>query len=542
MKHLIRSLVLSAMLIAATVLSAQESVCDLFSHLESADGSQVVVSGDLVIAKDIAILGAADCDNRYVSRHFRWPTALFLHSSSAVTPNQLQQFQKARADADSLRSQGKSVSASASFSGRIKLAPSGELPAELVFDSFDNLRVEALPDPGSLTVIPICDLFQNLSSWKGRRVAVRGEFVSTMEGAWIIGQCKSGFVTDGYRWPVSINFSGPAYYSQETAKLYQIKWPEPSKGKDLQGMFDVIKTATFVGVLRLRSDYHVICGPRGTYRAFGFGHLSGAAAELIAESIQNVGLAARPDTPQADTEHTEQRCTPPDLATLCAKADSLASAASVGCTDRVRDLLAKEGIDSKDGRESLALQSAIRSGNEPIVKLLIDAGAPVNPKDTKLFSPLADAARARHIEIMKLLIQAGAKVDAADHNGMTYLAGYGFFDPNVTGLLLEAGANVNAADKEGQTALMKAAGYGFKQAIKVLIDHHADVNLKDASGRTALMHAAAGRSSDAIPLLLESGADPNARDHSGKSALDLADASNNLGAFAMLSVAMKTSH
>jgi hypothetical protein len=283
MKLLIRSFILSVSLITATALRAQESVCDLFSHLESADGSQVVVTGDLIVTRDLAVLGAENCDNRYISgtgvRHM-WPTALFLSPFSSVTPDQLQQFQKAAADADSLRNQGKPVSASASFSGRIKLAQSGELPAQLIFDSFDNLKVEALPDPGSLPVIPICDLFQNLSSWNGKRIAVRGEFVSTMEGAWIISRCKGGFITDGYRWPVSLTFAVRAPYSNQIAKLYQPKWPAPTKGADLQGQFEVTKTATFVGILHLKSDYHVLCGRNGTYRAIGYGHLGGAAGEL----------------------------------------------------------------------------------------------------------------------------------------------------------------------------------------------------------------------------------------------------------------------
>jgi ankyrin repeat protein len=537
--------VATAVLATATPLFGQQSVCDLFSDLEGADGRQVVVTGDLIIAKDIAVLGAADCDNRYISgtgvRHM-WPTALSLSPSSSVTPDQLQQFQRAAADAESLRSQDKPVNASASFSGRIKLAHSGELPAEMIFDSFDNLRVEALPDPGSLTVIPICELFQNLSAWKGKRIAVRGEFVGTMEGAWITGRCKGGFITDGYRWPVSLTYAVRAPYSNQTAKLYQPKWPAPTNGGDLQGQFEVTKTATFVGVLRIKADYHVFCGRNGTYGAIGFGHLGGAAGELIVEAIRNVELTPQPEFSHADADTGAQHCSTPDLATLCSKADSLVSAVSVGCTDKVRDLLAKDGIDTKNGSESLALQAAIRSGNEALVKILIDAGAPVNPKDTKLFSPLGDAALTRHIDIMKLLIQAGAKVDAADHNGMTLLVASGFFDPNVTEVLLGAGANVNAIDGKYETALMKASGFGFKQAVKVLIEHHADVNLKDSQGRTALMHAAAGRFSDAIPLLLENGADPSVRDNEGKTALDLANASNNLGAIAMLSVAMKTSH
>lgn len=292
----------------------------------------------------------------------------------------------------------------------------------------------------------------------------------------------------------------------------------------------------------MKSDYHVSCARNGTYWAVGFGHLGGAAGELVVENIRDVELSEQSGPSQTDEDTRAQKCVPPDLPTICSNADSLVHAVSMGCTDKVRDFLAKDGIDSKDGSESFALDAAIGSGSEPLVKLLIDAGAPVNPKETKLFSPLAEAAMPSHVEIMKLLLQAGAKVDAVDHNGMTLLVSSGFFDPSVTKVLLEAGANVNATDGNGETALMKASGYGFKQAAQILIEHHADMNLKDSKGRTALMHAAAGRFSDAISLLLENGADPNVRSNEGKTALDLADTSNNLGAIAMLSAAVKTAH
>lgn len=229
-------------------------------------------------------------------------------------------------------------------------------------------------------------------------------------------------------------------------------------------------------------------------------------------------------------------------AELCAKADSLNRAAQRGCVEKVREFLASNGVDSKNGSESEALRIAIRSDNKEIAQLLINAGAPVNPSITTLWSPLADAAFAKHFDMMKLLLQSGAKVDAPDHRGMPLLLSTGFFDPTVTTILLEAGADTNAADREGETALMKASGSGVKETVKLLIEHHADVNRKDVKGRTALMHAAAGNRSDAIPLLLENGADPNVRDNEGKSALDLADKSNNLGAIAMLSLAVKRSH
>jgi ankyrin repeat protein len=547
MKRTLAFLVAAAGMILAPDIRAQESVCDLFSNLESSDGQQLVITGDLIISKDVAVLGAADCDNRYTSALSAsrrvWPTALLLHPSAAVTPAQLRQFQSGAAEADRLRLQAKTVSATATFSGRLRLATSDDIPAELTFDSFENLKVEALPDAASLEVIPICALFQNLSDWKGKRVAVRGEFVSTMEGWWISGDCRGAFVTDGFRWPVVINLGVPAYHSKETSNLYEAKWPALSKGENLKGKPDVIKTVTFVGALRLRSDYHVTCVGNGAYRAFGYGHLSNAAAELIVETIRDFELAPRPDAPiDARDVNTEQRCTPPTRAELCAQANSLNRAVQRGCVEKVREFLAANGIDSKNGSESEALRTAIRSGNKEIVQLLINAGAPINPSLTALWSPLADAAFAKHFDIMKLLLQSGAKVDAPDHRGVPLLVGTGFFDPTVTSILLEAGSDPNAADREGETALMKASGHGVKESVKVLIEHHADVNRKDVKGWTALMYAAAGHRSDAIPLLLENGADPNARDSEGKSALDLADKSNNLGAIAMLSLAVKRSH
>lgn len=536
MKFKVMLLVAASMLAPGRAFCAQESVCELFSHLtEGADGRKVILTGELIISKDVAVIGAADCDNRYISNHVVWPTGLSLRPSSDITPERLQQFREAVLKADDLRHSGKTVGASGTFSGRLRMAPSGGYPGELVFDSFEDLSVKALPDPGTLPVIPICDLFQNLSAWKGKRIAVRGELVGTMEGTWISGRCRGGFVTNGYRWPVFLTFVESAYYSSETAKLYATKWPPvPEAEEALEGRFSVVKTATFVGLLRMRSEYSAVCREDGSYVTNGFGHLNGAAAELAVERVLNFDLSLPPGD-NADGDYEEERCIPRNLPALCATAQSLERAASLGCVDQVRQFLAKSGIDSKDGSESQALNKAIRSGNEEIVTLLLQSGAPVNPTQASFSPPLSEAATWRQIGIMKLLLKSGAKVDGLDSHGQTYLASYGFFFPRVLRILLDAGANPDATAREGETALMQAAGYGYEESVKILIEHHADVGVRDHKGRTALMHAAMGGYVDAIPLLLENGADPHARDSDGKTALDLALISKKQAAIKLLS-------
>jgi hypothetical protein len=69
------NLLWTAVLTAAT-LNGQQSVCDLFKVLNSANGRQLTLNGDMIISRDFAALGAGDCDNRYAlitscSRRYR---------------------------------------------------------------------------------------------------------------------------------------------------------------------------------------------------------------------------------------------------------------------------------------------------------------------------------------------------------------------------------------------------------------------------------------------------------------------------------------
>jgi uncharacterized protein len=242
--------------------------------------------------------------------------------------------------------------------------------------------------------------------------------------------------------------------------------------------------------------------------------------------------------PPPQEREDDTSCQPPNLAALCATAAPLSRAASLGCAARVSELLSNDGVDSKDGSASEALSQAIRTGNLAIIKLLLDAGAPINPVKFRVWLPLAEAGWWRKIDVMRMLLKAGAKVDGTDRDGATYLASYGYSDPRVLSVLLDAGANPNASDSSGRTALMQASSYGYEDAVVRLIEHGADVNLRDHKGRSALMYAAAGKYVDAIPQLLQHGVDIRARDLDAKTALEVARAFKNQVAIEILSAAM----
>ena len=161
-------------------------------------------------------------------------------------------------------------------------------------------------------------------------------------------------------------------------------------------------------------------------------------------------------------DKSEETCTPPDRAELCASATTLEQAASRNCLDRVSELLSTNGLDSKKGLPSAALATAIKLGFEPIARLLIEKGAAVNPEtNDEWLKPLVLAARWRRIGILQAIIKAGADVDQKDENGITWLASYGVFDTRVSRILVEAGADANARDDHGATPLMHASNYGY---------------------------------------------------------------------------------
>ncbi len=159
------------------------------------------------------------------------------------------------------------------------------------------------------------------------------------------------------------------------------------------------------------------------------------------------------------------------------------------------------------------LREAVRAGNAPAVRSLLQKRVDVNAADADGTTALHWATRNNDVETVKALLKAGANANAANHYGLTPL----FLAATNTGgaiaqALLAAGANPNQTASRGQTPLMTAARAGNVAAVKALLDKGAKVDAREEIlGEQALMWAAAENHAEVVTLLLSRGAAVNAR-------------------------------
>ena len=205
----------------------------------------------------------------------------------------------------------------------------------------------------------------------------------------------------------------------------------------------------------------------------------------------------------------------------------LARAAEQGYIDIVR-ILVKAGAEVNPMNEYPAMFYAAMRGQTTVVKVLLEAGAEVNATGFSR-AALVIAADAGHTDTVQALLDAGADVNNSryynERTALLSAAGGGHID--IVRVLLDAGAEVKARNVIDKTAMMAAAEKGHFTVMLTLLKAGAEVKAVDRDGCTTLMYAAHGGNTKIAKALLSSGANVDARDNDGRTSLMKAAMSGN---------------
>jgi ankyrin repeat protein len=235
----------------------------------------------------------------------------------------------------------------------------------------------------------------------------------------------------------------------------------------------------------------------------------------------------------------------------------LHEAARTGDVEAIARALETHGVGDINRIEETALHIAAMLGHVAAVKLLLERGADVNANASPGITPLCDARRA---DVVRVLLDAGATIepDPVGHSSPLTQA-CSFDDVESVTLLLDGGANPNRGDKfrspleassslavvqllldrgadaKKGTVLAYVARHCNVEMMELLIARGADVNAADHRGHTALFMASKAMKGDPIvELLLARGADPNVENDLDDTALHMACFRTSVPAVKML--------
>ncbi|MCJ1394210.1 hypothetical protein MMC18_007088 [Xylographa bjoerkii] len=167
-----------------------------------------------------------------------------------------------------------------------------------------------------------------------------------------------------------------------------------------------------------------------------------------------------------------------------------------------------------------ALHRAARS-SPTISRLLLDAGAVMEAKNSLGWTALHVAARCGNLEVFRLLLAVEANVNTKDLFGLTPLyAAVNSGNLEVVQLLLNAGSNIEALSKSGDTPLVCAVYKGDLEIIRLLTERGASLSVKGFMGRSLLQNAVRSVQIDVVRFLLDTRPDMEWKDLHGFTALN----------------------
>jgi ankyrin repeat protein len=164
-----------------------------------------------------------------------------------------------------------------------------------------------------------------------------------------------------------------------------------------------------------------------------------------------------------------------------------------------------------------------------IIYKLIDMGADINLRNTKLYTPFHFSILYKCPEIPFYLIKKGADyktITLAGENAI-HLAVEAGCD-TLLSFLMKQGLDYNLVDKNGNTPFMVAISNNETDIAYELMDLGVDINIADVGGNTPLLIAIKRDQDELAGKLMDMGADVNAADNTGNTPLLVAVKKNQI--------------
>jgi len=149
-------------------------------------------------------------------------------------------------------------------------------------------------------------------------------------------------------------------------------------------------------------------------------------------------------------------------------------------TETCRALLTANADPNKGSINKAPLHLAGETGQDDVVRMLLDARARIETKDRHGCTPLHLASTEGHTNIVDMLLSKGANKDPREHedNRTPLLMAAAKGHAGVVKALLDKGACHAASDQYGQSSLYVAAGADHADVLKQLIVTPQTLNLE----------------------------------------------------------------
>ncbi|MGE0634721.1 MAG: ankyrin repeat domain-containing protein [Pseudobdellovibrionaceae bacterium] len=196
---------------------------------------------------------------------------------------------------------------------------------------------------------------------------------------------------------------------------------------------------------------------------------------------------------------------PPATQSTVSPASKAFDAVKFGRTEQLEEL--SKTIDLGTVRDSFGntlLMDAASNGRMNVIKFLIGKNIDLNAKNENDETAIWMAMDNNQLPAFDALMAAGAKIDIptkAEKDTLVIRAAAQNNFRVINRLMRKDKALANAQNAKGETALIAAAQFGNKDAIKSLLKFKADPTLKDNEGLTAYDRAKANNLTETMKLL-----------------------------------------